>query len=197
MMSKVTEKEAKPKKGKGLIVKLLGGLALLGAGGGGVFGLVQAGVFGGASEKKKEDNHPKLIRKGEEDPFAPKAEGDKEGAVPEGAEGSGGSEFRTSYFTFTDEMTSNLQNSDSFVQIGLAASTRRDGRVLIWLKKHELAVRSQLLIELGNTDEDDIRTPDGKLRLQKRMTNAINTVLTQREGCGGVDAVYFRSFLVQ
>ena len=94
-------------------------------------------------------------------------------------------------------MTSNLQNSDSFVQIGLAASTRRDGRVLIWLKKHELAVRSQLLIELGNTDEDDIRTPDGKLRLQKRMTNAINTVLTQREGFGGVDAVYFRSFLVQ
>ncbi len=196
-MSKTNDAEAKPKKGKGLIIKLLTGVALIGTGGGAAFGLIQSGVLSNNAENKKEANHPKLVRKGDLDPFAPKAEGDKEGAELEGAEGEGGSEYRTSYFTFSDEMTSNLQNSDSFVQIGLAASTRRDGRVLIWMKKHELPIRSQLLIELANTEEDDIRTPDGKLRLQKRMTDAINKVLTQREGFGGVDAVYFRSFLVQ
>ena len=79
--------EAKPKKGKGMMMKLLLGLGLIGAGGGGVFGMVQAGMLGGGhGPAKKEDNHPKLIKKGEEDPYAPKAEGGKEG------EGAGGPE---------------------------------------------------------------------------------------------------------
>ena len=37
----------------------------------------------------------------------------------------------------------------------------------------------------------------GKDRLQKRLTAAINKVLKDEEGFGGVDNVYFRSFLVQ
>ncbi len=196
-MSNTTEKEASPKKGKGMIVKLMGGLVLIATGGGAAFGLMQAGVLGHSEEEKKVADHPKLVKKGDDDPFAPKAEGDKEAAAPEGAEGDGGSEYRTSYFTFTDEMTSNLRDSDSLVQISLAASTRRDGRVLLWLKKHELAIRSQLLVELANTAEEEVRTPQGKEHLQRRMTGVINKILTQREGFGGVDAVYFRSLLVQ
>ena len=34
-------------------------------------------------------------------------------------------------------------------------------------------------------------------RLQDRLVKAINRVLTEQEGFGGVDAVHFRSFLVQ
>ena len=37
----------------------------------------------------------------------------------------------------------------------------------------------------------------GKERLQKRLTDAINKVLTEREGFGGVDAVYFKTFIIQ
>ncbi len=33
--------------------------------------------------------------------------------------------------------------------------------------------------------------------LQKRLTAAINKVLTQTEGFGGVDSVYFKSFIIQ
>ena len=40
-------------------------------------------------------------------------------------------------------------------------------------------------------------TAQGKDRLQKRLTAAINKVLTEEEGFGGVDQVYFKSFLVQ
>ena len=81
MSSDKPEKEAKPKKGGGIMMKAVLGLVLLGAGGGGVFGLMAAGVIGGGHEEKKEDNKPKLIRKGEEDPYAPKAEGGKEALV--------------------------------------------------------------------------------------------------------------------
>lgn len=200
-MSSDKEPKEKKKKGGGMLLKLAFPVVLLGAGGGGVYGLVAAGVIGGGGGGKevKEDKNPKLVRKGEEDPFAPKsAEGGhgEEGGAAE-VEGDGGSEYKTSYFTFSEEFTSNLKNSDALVQISLACSTRRDGRVLMWLKKHELAIRSALLNVLADTPEEDIGSLEGKDRLQKRLTKAINDVLTKEEGFGGVDQVYFKSFLVQ
>ena len=198
MSSDKPEKEAKPKKGGGMIMKLVMVLALLGVGGGGVFGLMAAGIIGGGHEEKKEDNKPKLIKKGEEDPYAPKAEAGKEGegGAAEIA-GEGGSEYRTAYYNFSEEFTSNLKQSQALVQVALACSTRRDGRVLMWIKKHELAIRSEILEVLADTPEEDVGTVEGKERLQKRLTAAINQVLTQTEGFGGVDAVYFKSFIIQ
>jgi flagellar FliL protein len=197
MSSDKPEKEAKPKKGAGIVMKAVMGLALLGVGGGAAFGMMAAGVIGGGEHKEKEDNKPKLIKKGEEDPYAPKAEGGKEeGGAPE-VEGEGGSEYRTAYYSFQDEFTSNLKQSDALVQVSLACSTRRDGRVLMWIKKHELAIRSGMLEVLADTPEEDITTLEGKEHLQKRLTAAINKVLTQTEGFGGVDAVYFKSFIIQ
>jgi flagellar FliL protein len=196
-MSDKPETEDKPKKKGGMMMKLVMGLGLLGVGGGSAFGLVAAGVIGGGGHEVKEDNKPKLIRKGEEDPYAPKAEGGhEEGGMPE-IEGEGGSEYRTAYYSFNDEFTSNLKNSQSLVQVALACSTRRDGRVLMWIKKHELAIRSDLLEVLADTPEEDVTTIEGKDRLQKRLTAAINKVLTKNEGFGGVDAVYFKSFIIQ
>ena len=197
------DKEEKPKKKKkgGLMLKLLIPVVLIAVSGGGVYGLVVAGVIGGGGhgEKVKEDNNPKLVRKGEEDPYAPKKEGGKEGEGEGGGEveGEGGSQYKTSYFTFTEEFTSNLKDSDALIQASLACSTRRDGRVLMWLKKHELAIRSAMLTVIADTPEEDIQTLAGKEKLQKRLTAAINQVLTKEEGFGGVDEVYFRSFLVQ
>jgi flagellar protein FliL len=199
-MNDKPETEAKPKKGTkksgGLLLKLGIGLVLVGAGGGGTYALVQSGVVGGSEGHAKEKDEPKLIRKGEDDPYAPKSEA-KEGEGAAEVEGEGGSEYRTAYYNFAEDFTSNLKNSDALVQISLACSTRRDGRVLIWLRKHELAIRSGVLVVLADTPEEEVVLPEGKQRLQQRITAAINQVLTRTEGFGGVDAVYFKSFLVQ
>ncbi len=198
-MSDNTEDEAKPKKkGKGLLFKAVVVLILIGAGGGATFALVQSGMIGEGEHgaKTKAADHPKLVKKGEEDPYAPKTEAKEGESAPE-VEGEGGSEYRTSYYNFTDDFTSNLKNSSALVQISLACSTRHDGRVLMWLKKHELAIRSEILVVLADTPEEDAFTPEGKQRLQKRMAATINQVLTKTEGFGGVDQVYFKSFLVQ
>lgn len=196
-MSDTEAKDVKPKKkGKGPLLMIIGAVVLLAAGGGGVFGLVQAGVIG-SGHAEKEDNTPKLIRKGEEDPYAPAGGGEgEEGGAPS-VHGEGGSEFRTAYYTFDGEFTSNLKDSDALIQVSIAASTRRDGRVLMWLKDHDLAIRSELLTLLADTPEDDIYTMQGKTRLRKRMTDVINHVLTEHEGFGGVDDVYFRTFIIQ
>ena len=124
------------------------------------------------------------------------AEGESAGSGGDEAE-SGGSPYRVAYYNFADEFTSNLKGSDGLVQLSLAASTRRDGRVLQWLKKHERAIRSAVLVVLADTPEADVSSPDGKVHLQKRLTDAINHVLITNEGFGGIDAVYFKSFLVQ
>lgn len=198
-MSDKKDKEAKPaRKGGGMMIKIVGAIALLGVGAGGVFGLVFTGVIGGGGKVAvKEDNHPKLIRKGETDPFAPPVKDGDAGAEPKGSEGEGGSEYHTLYFIFSDDFTSNLKGTEALVQVSVACSTHRDYRVVLWLKKHELALRSQLLAVLADTAETDIQTPQGKDALQRRMTQAINKVLTDEEGFGGVDAVYFKNFIVQ
>jgi flagellar FliL protein len=199
-MSDKTDKttDAKPKKGKGLIIKMLMATTLLGAGGGGAYALMRSGMIGDHGQQKKEDNNPKLIRKGEEDPFAPKGgEGKEGGDETLDVMGDGGSPYRTAYYVFSDDFTSNLKNSDGMVQVSLAAATRRDGRVLMWMKKHELAIRSSMLSVLADTPEEDVYSLPGKELMQKRLTAAINQVLTEREGFGGVDNVYFKTFLVQ
>ena len=194
MSKKPTEDQPKKKKGKGLLFKLVMGLVLIGAGGGGAYALVASGMIGEADAK--EGDTPKLVRKGQEDPYAPPAaKGEEEAAQI--VHGEGGSEYRIAYYSFPEEFTSNLRNSDGMVQLSLAASTRYDGRVLMWLDEHQLAIRSRLLVEIADTDEESIYTPEGKARLQKRLTAAINDVLTTNEGFGGVDNVHVRSFIVQ
>ena len=195
MSSDKPETDAKAKKGGGVMVKALAGVALLGAGGGGAYAMMASGLIGGGKHVE-EDNSPKLIRKGQEDPYAPKTE-DKDAAGVAEIHGEGGSKYRTSYYSFADDFIANLKDSDSLIQVSLAASTRRDGRVLMWTKKHELAIRSAVLGVLADTPELEVYTLEGKARLQKRLTAAINDVLTRNEGFGGVDDVYFKSFIIQ
>lgn len=192
MTNDKADREVRSSKGGGLVVKLLAGAALLALGGGGVFALLQAGMIP-AVAGTRESNQPQLVRKGDEDPYGPAS---KAGDSP-GVEGEGGSAYRTSYYSFAQEFTSNLKHSDALLQVSLAASTQRDGRVLIWLRKHELAIRSALLAVMADTLEEEVYTLEGKQRLQKRLTGAINDVLTRTEGFGGVDAVYFRAFIIQ
>lgn len=200
-MSDKSDKDAKPKKNKGggMILKVGMALGLLAIGGGGAFGLVASGVIGGGAHAEvKEDKNPKLIRKGDVDPYAPVAkEGEGEGGEGADMDGEGGSEYRTLYYNFPEDFTSNLKDSEGLLQVNIAASTRRDFRVIAWMKKHELAIRSAVLIIIADTPEGEVYSPEGKARLQKRLTSAINKVLTENEGFGGVDAVYFKSFIVQ
>ncbi|GMM61751.1 flagellar basal body-associated FliL family protein [Novosphingobium pituita] len=194
------DKDGAPKKKKGGPVVLIGvAVGTLAIGGGAVYGLFAAGILGGPQVVIHEDNKPKLIRKGEEDPYAPPAkEGEGEGGGGgKEVDGEGGSEYRTVYYSFAEDFTSNLRDSDRLVQMSVAVSTRRDYRVILWIQKHELAIRSAMLAVLADTPDTDVETIQGKQRLQQRLTAAINKVLTDTEGFGGVDAVYFKQFIVQ
>ena len=186
--------DAAPKKGGKMRLVLLAAV-MLAAGAGGAYGAFASGLIGGHAEAGPD--LPKPVAKGGEDPYAPPADGKGKDAGVEPVYGEGGSQYRRQYYSFEEGFTSNLKDSTGLVQLTLAVSTQHDGRVLQWLKRHELAIRSAVLVELAATPEDDVFTAEGKQRLQDRLVKAINRVLTEQEGFGGVDAVHFRSFLVQ
>lgn len=182
-----------PRRKGGKLKMLLGALVLMGAGVGGAVGAMQLGLIGAAPGPTQPDT-PRLLSKGQDDPYALDPEAEDPASF---VDGEGGSEYRTSYYSFEESFTANLKDSAGLVQVSLAASTRHDGRVLQWLKRHELAVRSAILVELADTREDDAYSVEGKARLQERLAQAINAVLEEKEGFGGIDQVHFRTYLVQ
>jgi flagellar protein FliL len=187
-------KEPAKKKGGKLKLVIFSAL-LLGAGGGGTYAAFASGMLGvGGAEA--EDPNPQLVLKGEDDPYPVGETGKSKDKAPV-VHGVGGGEYRTAYYDFSDEFTSNLADGTALVQVTLAASTHYDGRVLMWLGEHETALRSRILAELAATSEADLASVRGKEELQKRLTAALNEVLEEREGFGGVNNVYFRSFIVQ
>lgn len=200
-MSKGKEKADKDadsggKGGKsGMIKMVIGAALLLTLGAGGAYGAFAMGLFGGGGGNDEPDV-PQLVLKGEAEPYpVPGADKEKDAAAP--VYGEGGSKYRTAYYRFEESFTSNLVDSPGLVQVELAVSTRHDGRVLQWVKSHELAIRSAILAELAATPEAEVYDVGGKQKLGKRLTKAINDVLEENEGYGGIDAVHFRGFLVQ
>lgn len=183
-------------KRKGGAVKLaIGALLLLGLGAGGAYGAFAMGLIPGM-DAKHEPDEPKLVLKTDTDPYPiPVSDKQKEAGAP--VYGEGGSKYRTVYYSFADSFTSNLADSPGLVQVELAVSTRRDGRVLRWVQTHELAIRSAILAQLAATTEAEAYSVEGKKRIAARLTKAINEVLEEKEGFGGIDAVHFKAFLVQ
>ena len=191
-MAKDADKSEDDKSKGGMMKMVIAGVAMLGVGAGGAYGAFAAGLIGGGGDAGPD--LPKLVRKGDSDPYALPSKQKDEGAP---VYGEGGSEYRTAYYSFSESFTSNLSDSPALLQVELAVSTQRDGRVLSWVKNHELAIRSAILVQLSATPEADVFDPDGRARLNTSLTAANNAVLEENEGFGGVDAVHFKGFLVQ
>lgn len=196
-----------PKKNRLKLALLIGlPLALLGSGGGAAVYAMQAGWFS-AVPTAAGSSTPRLVPKEEEKRASLAAAGegehgdlDKPGTEGHGKptpQGEGGDRYASSYYPMEKEFTSNLQDSVHFIQVGIAVSTPYDQRVLENLKTHEIAIRSQVLMALGETSEDEVFTAQGKRAIQDRLAKAINAVLKEKEGFGGVSNVYFTNFIVQ
>lgn len=192
------EVEAKPKKkGKGKLILMLLVLTVAGGGAGGAYALGFIG--GGAAKSVAEADGYKLVPKSEQKRGGG-GEG-KEGEAKSGGtappSGSGGDKYASNYYPLDKDFTSNLQDSVHYVQVGLAVSTPYDDTVIENLKTNEIAIRSSILMALGDATEDEVFTSQGKQKLAARLTAAINATLKQKEGFGGISNVYFTNFVVQ
>ena len=196
-----TQAPKKKKKGKGKLLIMTLGLLVLGGGAGGGYFAWSAGMLGGGAHAA-EANGPKLVPKSEQKRVSASAEagghgeeGGSAGSKP--PSGVGGEKYASNYYAMEKEFTSNLQDSVHFIQVGLAISTPYDDSVIENVKTNEIAVRSAILMALGDSTEDEVTTGDGKKRLAQRLVQAINATLKQKEGFGGISNVYFTNFVVQ
>jgi flagellar FliL protein len=213
-MSEKTETDtpaAPKKKGKKkLLLGVVGLLVLVGGGvGAGVYA-AQSGLVGGGGHKAEAEdpNKPHLVPKSEQKAAGGEGEGGHgggEGGEGETAshggaptpEGQGGDRYASNYYAMDKEFTSNLHESVHFIQVGVAVSTPYDEKVIDHLKTNDIAVRSAILMTLGDTTEEQVFTSEGKRQLQARLVKSINATLQQKEGFGGIGNVYFTSFVVQ
>lgn len=188
-----------PKKGKmkGILMMLVMAIVFVGAGVGAGLYAAGAGLVGSHAKGVEEDpNAPKLVPKeGVEESSHSEPHALPASIEPEKSPDP--SKYKASYFTFEQPFTANLRDSDGFTQIGLGASTFYDQKVLDNLKENEMPIRSAILMAMAQQDSFTISTPEGKLKLQKELKDAINAVLKQRTGFAGIDNVYFTSMVVQ
>lgn len=105
--------------------------------------------------------------------------------------------FVTTYYEFPDKFTTNLLDSRKFLQMGLSVSTQYDASVIENVEMHTQALRSEILTIMGEFSEESIQGKAGRDALSKRIKEAINVKLDELEGFGGIEDVYFSSFVLQ
>jgi flagellar FliL protein len=141
----------------------------------------------GHGEKKAEGGH------GDK-----KAEGGKEGGPPKLNKKSPDSpRFEYTYSQLEREFLVNLTGSRKVMSVQIALMTRYDERVVENVKKHEFALRSVVMDAMRMTTEADLGKPDFRKDLAIKIRDAMNTLLEKYEDFGGIEEIYFTSFIVQ
>ncbi|ODT85260.1 MAG: flagellar basal body-associated protein FliL [Sphingobium sp. SCN 64-10] len=205
-----TEDTAKKKGGgKKKLILLIGGVALLG-GGGAAGGFYAAGSMHKAEGPREDPNRPQLVLKGENaeeiaNQWIAKAQKAGTEGAPAVGKGKGldlprpanPAAYQATYFQIPAPFTSNLSDSDSFVQVSIAVSTYYDNRVIQAVQTHETAIRSAILMMMAQEQVVALSEPRGKEALQAKLLHIVNDVLKEKTGFGGVDNVYFTNFVIQ
>lgn len=105
--------------------------------------------------------------------------------------------FVTTYYAFEEPVTTNPAGSRRFLQVGVSLSTQYDPKVMTNVDAHKTALRSDMLAVIGSLSEDEITGREGRERLAGALNDALNERLEQLEGFGGIEGVYFTSFILQ
>lgn len=192
----------KPGGAKKFLLMGLGALALLGAGAG-------AGIYAGIGQsdaKKEEDpNRPKLVLRSEE-PEEPESEGGEEKepapkigtvSVPNDRVIVDPRKYEVTYFPIEQQFTANLADGGGFAQVGISLATYYDSRVISNIKRQIVPIRSAVLMTLSVQESSVLSTPEGRQLFQRQLTRAVNQVLRDKEGFGGVDNIYFTNLVIQ
>jgi flagellar FliL protein len=105
--------------------------------------------------------------------------------------------FEYTYMQIDREFLVNLSSSKKVMSVQLAVMTHYDERVFENVIKHDFALRSVVMDVMRQTQEADIVKPDFRKELAQRIRDAMNTLLEKYEDFGGIEEIYFTSFIVQ
>ena len=75
--------------------------------------------------------------------------------------------------------------------------THYDQRVVDHVYKHELAIRSAIIMEVSTYSMDELATVTDKQKLANSIKMRMNQVLIGYEDFGGIEEVFFTEFVIQ
>ena len=209
-MAEENNQEEEKKSPIKLILMIVGGIVLLGAG-------LGIGMFIGGDDSSDPSTEISQIIEKKENPEASEEE-PKEGeevseeCTEEEKDADGNCPvgpkkipkitpeqeiFATTYYEFPGSFTTNLMNSRKFLQISVGVSTQYDDRVMANVEAHQLALRSEILGTMSEFTEESIQGKAGRQALAASLQDAINSKLELLENFGGLDEVHFTSFVLQ
>ena len=105
--------------------------------------------------------------------------------------------FEKNYFQIEKELMTNITGSKKVMVVQVALMTHYDSRVFDNVKKHEFALRSALLDVMRQTTEADVTKPDFRKELASKLKDVLNELLEKFEDFGGIEDVFFTSFVMQ
>ncbi len=210
-MAEENNQETEKKSPVKLILMIVGGITLMGAG-------IGVGILmGGGSDTdpsaeisqiiEKKENPQEANKEDEENQEEASAECAEEEKDEEGNCPSGPKKipkitpeeeiFTTTYYEFPGNFTANLKGSKKFLQVSVGVSTQYDEQVMVNVESHQLALRSEILTIMSEFSSEDIAGKEGKYNLAEALKEGINKILMKVEGFGGIENVHFTSFVVQ
>ncbi len=105
--------------------------------------------------------------------------------------------FEYTYHQLKKDFLSNLMSSKKVMSIQISIMTRYDDRVFENVDKHEAALRSVVLDVLRQTTDADLVKPEFRKELAVKIRDSMNSFLEKLEDFGGIEEVFFTSFVVQ
>jgi flagellar FliL protein len=105
--------------------------------------------------------------------------------------------FENSYMDLEKPLVSNMMNSRKVMQVNISIMTHYDERVFKNVKKHEVALRSVALDVMRQQTDAELNTPEFRKDLANKIRDAMNKTLEKYEDFGGIEEIFFSSFVVQ
>ena len=110
---------------------------------------------------------------------------------------SANTRFENTYLQIDKEFMTNLTASKKVMVVQIAVMTHYDNRVFDNVKKHEFAIRSGILDQMRQTTEAEASRPDFRSELAAKIKVVMNDILMKYEDFGGIEDVFFTSFVMQ
>jgi flagellar protein FliL len=105
--------------------------------------------------------------------------------------------FEKNYLQMEKELMTNITGSKKVMVVQIALMTHYDSRVFDNVKKHEFALRSAMLDVMRQSTEADVAKPEFRKNLASKLKDVMNELLENYEDFGGIEDVFFTSFVMQ
>jgi len=191
-MSEEAEVEEKKKSPILLIVLIFVGILLLlgGAIGGTLF---LTGYF----DKKDRDIEEEFAQLDKAAGDASDAAAEAVDAGPQLIETPKQTKLVANYYQIQQALVANIGNSKKVMQVSVGVMTHYDEQVIANIEKHQIALRSAMIVDLRKVTEADVKSPDFQETMAETLRLTMNSILEEYEDFGGIEKVFFPEFIIQ